>query len=331
MPRVSILLTCYNHLAYLPACLESVWAQTFDDFEVIVLDDGSTDGTREWLTSGAPPSVLPGCIVPGETEGGVGGGDSGRPRPPLRIVFNERNLGTYGTLNVGLGLATGEFVAVLNDDDLWAPTKLEREIAMLDAHPEVGLVHTDGHFIDGDGRRTEGNPLGFAFPRTETGDVLLALIGANKIIASAVLVRRQCFDEVGVFDEAYFGSGDWQMWLRVAERWAVGYVDEPLTFYRVHGANASHKLERIWRDDERLREWLVERSPSYRGRYPDAELDAALAHNWACLGTVRTLNGDPAAGRRAYRESLRLAPGRWQSRLRMAATYLPAPLFRRLL
>ena len=95
MPRVSILLTCYNHLDYLPAA-HSIRTQTFQDFEVIAIDDGSTDVSREWLAS----------------------------QNNITLVLNEKNLGTYGTLNKGLDLATGEFIAVLNDDDVWMPEKL---------------------------------------------------------------------------------------------------------------------------------------------------------------------------------------------------------------
>lgn len=303
MPRVSILLTCYNHIPYLPAAVAGIQAQTFQDFEVIALDDGSTDGTREWLTE--------------------------HKDEKLQLVFNERNLGTYGTLNVGLQHATGEFIAILNDDDVWHPTKLEKQLALFDSHMKVGLVHTDGRFIDGNGHVTEGNPLGFAFPRTETGDVLLALMDANKIIASAALVRRECFQKLGGFNPDYFGSGDWEMWYRIAEHYDVGYVAEPLTDYRVHGTNASHKLDRIWRDDEKLREWIAERVSGYQGRFPADDLRRAEAHNWACLGTVRTLNGDPAGGREAYRKSLALEPGRWKSRLRWLATFLPRSVFRK--
>lgn len=304
MPRVSVLLTCYNHLDYLPAALDSVMAQTFTDYEVICLDDGSSDGTREWL--------------------------SARPEP-LKLVFNDENLGTYGTLNVGLKHATGEFIAVLNDDDLWASTKLEQQVALMDADAKIGLVHTDGQFIDGKGEVFEGSPLGFAFPRTETGDVLLGLVYANKIIASAVLARRECFNKLGGFNEAYFGSGDWEMWLRIAEAYDIGYIDDNLTSYRVHGANASHKLDRIWKDDEKLRRWLSERIPSYAGRYPSDRLTDAEAHNWACLGTVATLNGDPRQGRRDYARSLKLRPSRWKSALRYVATFLPRQAFRKLL
>lgn len=305
MPTVSVLLTCYNHRRYLPEALDSVRSQTFTDYEIIAIDDGSTDGSRAWLAEHAPDATL---------------------------IFNEQNLGTYGSLNRALAAAEGEFVAVLNDDDVWAPGKLEAQLALFAQHPKLGLVHTDGHFIDGEGNLIAGSPLGFEFPRTETGDVLLDLIYQNKIIASAVLVRRACFDEVGNFNPAYFGSGDWEMWLRIAERWPVGYVDQPLTMYRVHGANASHKLDRIWQDDQRLREWIRECEPRWRcGPYETARLDRAFAHNEACLGTVRTLNGDPAGGREAYARSLRLMPGRWKSRMRMIATFLPRPIFRKFL
>lgn len=299
MPRVSILLTCYNHVRYLPAAVEGIRAQTFRDFETIALDDGSTDGTREWLAA----------------------------QPDLTTVFNPTNLGTYGTLNEGLRRATGELVAVLNDDDVWLPEKLERQVALLDANEAVGLVHTGGCFIDAEGDRTEGNPLGFRFPIFETGDVLPGLVYENKIIASAALVRRACFDRVGVFNPSYFGSGDWEMWWRVCERYAAGFVDAPLTLYRVHGENASHKLERIWRDDERLREFIAERIDALDGRIDDR----AKAFNQAALGTVKMLNGKTAEARAAYRESLRLNPRRPQTVLRYLATYLGSAGFRRTL
>lgn len=312
MARVSVILTCYNHLRFLPEALAGVTAQTYQDFEIIAIDDGSTDGTRDWLEA---------CDV------------------PMTRIFNPQNLGTYGSLNVALRAASGEFVAILNDDDVWRPTKLERQIEVMDSHPEVGIVHTDGDFIDGDGNVIPGSPLGFAFPRFETGDVLAGLLYENKIIASAALVRRQILIDLGGFNESYFGSGDWEMWLRVCEGWAAGFVAEPLTRYRVHGANASHKLERIWRDDQKLREWIVSREPLYRQRnepWQDAfrdpaVLDRGMAHNWAALGTVRTLNGDPRGGRAAYAQSIRRLPFRAKSYLRWLATFLPKAWFRKLL
>jgi glycosyltransferase involved in cell wall biosynthesis len=295
MPRVSILLTCYNHLAYLPAALDSIHAQTFTDYEVIAIDDGSTDGSRDWLAS--------------QTD--------------IKLVLNEKNLGTYGTLNKGLDLATGEFIAVLNDDDVWMPVKLAKQIAILDANPKVGLVHTEGEFIDGAGKVFEGEPLGFKFPRFETGDILLDLVYENKIIASAALFRASSIKEIGGFNENYFGSGDWEMWFRIAERYDVGCVNEKLSQYRVHGANASHKLEKIWRDDQMLED--------LEQRFPAKSLQLAKAHCWATLGTVRMLNGNAKSSRAAYRASMHYLPGRIKNYLRFAATFLGKSAFRKLL
>lgn len=307
-PRVSVLLTCYNHLPFLPEALEGVRAQTFRDFEVIALDDGSSDGTREWLSQ----------------------------QPDIQTVFNERNLGTYGTLNVGLAKARGEFVAVLNDDDVWRPEKLARQVDLLGRHSEVGLVHTGGWFLDGKGERREGNPLGFAWPTFPTddqgewtGDSLSAFVRENKIIASAALVRTSALRDLGGFDEGYFGSGDWDMWWRVAEKHNVGFVAEELTGYRVHGGNASHKLERIWKDDVRLRESIERRMDALKDRFPNWKKDAAF--NFAALGTVRMLTGDGSGSRRAYAASMKLDPGRWKTYARYLATFVGRKAFRKML
>jgi glycosyltransferase involved in cell wall biosynthesis len=299
MPRVSILLTCYNHLRFLPAALDGVRTQTFSDFEILALDDGSTDGTREWLTEQA------------KTE------------PRMRLIFNEKNLGTYATLNVGLAEAKGEFIAILNDDDLWAPEKLARQVEMMDAIPKIGIVHVGGWFIDDDGNRhPDPAPLGFPYPRTRRGDILTDLIDHNQMITSSVLVRRAAFEQCGEFNTALFGSGDWEMWLRIARRWEVGYVDEPLAFYRVHGSNASHATGKIFRDDAVIREWITTWERDYEGKMTP-ELRRAFGHNWACLGTVRTILGNPKGGRQAYAQSIRLIPGRVKSYARWLLTFLP--------
>ncbi|MCC7229404.1 MAG: glycosyltransferase [Fimbriimonadaceae bacterium] len=307
MPRVSILLTCYNHLRYLPAALDGIQAQTFRDYEVLALDDGSKDGSREFL-------------LEQEAKGA------------LRCLFNEQNLGTYATLNVGLKEAKGEFIAILNDDDLWGPEKLMRQVTLLDQDAKIGLVHTGGWFIGEDGNRlADPAPLGFIYPSTPTGDVLALEILYNHIITSSVLIRRECIERCGPFDPSFFGSGDWQMWLRIAREFHIGYVDEALAFYRVHGQNASHQKDKINEDDARIREWIT----TWQGEMADRsaiepELRSAFAHNWACLGTERTWAGDGSAGRRAYREALKMNPRRLKTYLRWMATYLPSRAFRRL-
>jgi glycosyltransferase involved in cell wall biosynthesis len=296
-PRVSVLIPSYNHAPYLPAALQSVFDQTYRDYEIVVVDDGSTDGSVEILQ---------------------GYGDRIR-------LFMQANRGTYPTLNRCIAESQGAYLAILNSDDLWAPTKLEKQVALLEAHPEVGLVHTGGYFIDAQGNILPGNPLGFEWPRTPTGNIIEALVRCNKIIASSVLVRRECFERLGGFREDLFGSGDWEMWFRIALEWDIGYIDEPLTMYRVHGANASFQHRRVYEDDVKVRTETIHANESRLWqRATDARaMRLALAHSYACLGTEYALLGDRARARRAYLRSLRLYPLRFKSILRLMLTFLP--------
>lgn len=306
MPRVSIVLTCYNHLKHLKVAMDCIKEQTFTDYEICALDDGSTDGTREWL------SHL----------------QKDEPNLPLRLFFNEENLGTYGTLNKGIDVSTGEFIAEFNDDDVWAATKLEKQVAMLDANSRIGLVHTSGWFIDGEGERLHVNPLGFEWPKTGTGDVLLELIPYNKIIASSIMARKACFDKVGKFNTTYFGSGDWEMWYRIAEEYHIGHIDEPLTLYRVHAGSASHFVSKVADDDRRIREWMLPRMKTYLNRgWDNGAFRKLIAHQWACIGTARVHIGDSKGGRVAFVESLKIMPWRFKSVFRYFASFLPKSVF----
>ncbi|HMS53849.1 MAG TPA: glycosyltransferase [Fimbriimonadaceae bacterium] len=304
MPRVSVLLTCFNHAKFLPEAWTSIQRQTYRDFEVIVIDDGSTDGTRDWLSS-----------IEGE----------------VNLVLNEKNLGTYGSLNKGLRLASGEFVAILNDDDLWQPTKLERQVQLFDELPELGLVHTHGTFIDGEGRQVSGAPLGFEYPKTHTGDIALDLVFANRIIASSVLFNRELVERLGGFDDELFGSGDWNMWIRLALQAHVGYVDEFLTKYRIHDANASYRFERVWQDDVAVRTWIRSHKEEFESHSETQDRWVeAMSHNEACLGTALKLLGKASEARQAYWRSIQMDPRRWKSYVRFMATFLPVGQFRKL-
>ncbi|MCS7208439.1 MAG: glycosyltransferase [Fimbriimonadales bacterium] len=297
MPKVSVLIPSYNHAQFLPATLESVFQQTFTDYEIVVVDDGSTDNSVAILQSyGA------------------------RVR-----LFVQPNRGTYPTLNRCIAESQGEYLAILNSDDLWMPTKLEKQLALLEANSKVGLVHTGGRFIDAHGQVLSRNPLGFEWPRTPTGNVIELLVRCNQIIISSVLARRECFERLGGFREDLYGSGDWEMWFRVALEYDIGYIDEPLTMYRVHGCNASFQRRRVYEDDVKVRTESIHACESrlwQRATDPKA-MRLALAHSYACLGTAYALLGDRENARRAYLRSLRLYPLRFKSLLRLGLTFLP--------
>lgn len=302
MPIVSVLIPSYNHGRFIEIALKDVFAQTCVDYEIVVVDDGSTDDSAAILQTYADRIQL----------------------------FTQRNIGTYPTLNRLIAESSGKYLAILNSDDRWAETKLMKQAALMDSNPHVGLVHTGGQFIDGEGRILPGNPLGFEWPTTPCGNIIEALVRFNKIIASSVMVRRECFERLGNFNERLFGSGDWEMWFRIALEYDIAFIDEPLTFYRVHGENASFKHRRIHQDDVLVREGTIHPNEPALWKRANSRraMRMALAHSYACLGTEHALLRHLPEARRVYLHSLKLCPWRLKSLARILWTYTlrPAPV-----
>jgi glycosyltransferase involved in cell wall biosynthesis len=208
---VSVVVAAWNQAAWLGQAIESVRAQTLADWELVVVDDGSTDATREVVARHA--------------------GD-GRIRY-VHQAHGERS----AARNRGIAASSAPLLAFLDADDLWLPEKLAKQVAALDADPAAGLCYTPARFVDAAGR-----PLPIRKPpRTIAGQVFARLMRGNVIILASVLVRRSCLDEVGGFDASLpaYGCEDWDLWLRIARRWPFAVVDEELTLYRRHGTNTA--------------------------------------------------------------------------------------------
>lgn len=209
-PRISVVIPTYNRQGLVVEAIESVLAQTYSEFEIIVVDDGSTDGT------------------------------TARLQPYLdRIAYKKQNnQGLAAARNTGIRLTQGEFVCFLDDDDLWEPTKLATQIEFADAHPEYALLATEIQGID-----TEKNKIGKSKSlkyEIRNGMVVEHLLFANWIAPSTAMVRRKCLDEVGGFDEDIRSFGeDWVMWMRLASKFPVYFIPEPLVLYRYHSGQMS--------------------------------------------------------------------------------------------
>jgi glycosyltransferase involved in cell wall biosynthesis len=204
---VSVVIPSYNHAPYLRACLESVLAQTYTTWEVVLVDDKSSDDSipiaRQY-----------------ESE-------------RVRVFENEHNLGTYGTQARGLDLARGDAVAILNSDDLWAPEKLEKQVQLLERHKEAPFCYTLGWKIDENGRVDETEDVHADWPRDELQNVLPHLLCENRVLASSVLFRREAVS----FETTCRYSGDWVALLRLARKGPAACVPERLSFWRMHSAN----------------------------------------------------------------------------------------------
>ncbi len=212
MPRVSVIMPTFNCARFLGRALESIFAQTFTDYEVIVANDGSTDHTREVI---APYS---GKIT----------------------YLYQPNRGPSAARNLALSKASGEFIAYLDADDMWYPHRLERQVAFLDAHRECGIVHSDFSTIN-ETDRVIHHRFNHEPPReVPQGACAMDLLRRCHIQIPTVIERRDCLQTIGQFDERLRMAEDYHHWILLAmEGYAVGYIDEPLAMYRWRGGSAS--------------------------------------------------------------------------------------------
>ena len=220
-PLVSIVLASYNMGHYLPESVRTVLAQTYENIEVIIIDDGSTDDTEEQIK----PLLV----------------DS-----RLRYIKQE-NQGQPKAKNNGIKASKGEYIAFCDGDDLWAPNKLEIQLPLFKDDPEVGVVYSEVSYID-----DKGNPLDKEQPYERySGKVTDKLILKNFIPFGTAIVKKQCFDEMGLFDENLPMGIDWDLWLRLSTRYKIMYIPAKTYIYRI---------------------WPGQMSSNYRGRYHHAEL-----------------------------------------------------------
>ena len=193
-PTVSVILPTYNRASLLPRAVESVLSQTFSNWELFIVDDGSTDET---------PAVVRSYLA-----------------DPRIHFLKKKHEGSAGkSRNAGMRLAKGKYVAFLDDDDLFLPEKLKRQVAWMDAHPAVGLLYSLIQVVD-----TEMNPLKVVPENPERS--FLELFRENFIQVPTVLARRRCFDRVGFFDESLPGSEDYFLWLKIAEQFPIDHLGD---------------------------------------------------------------------------------------------------------
>lgn len=205
MPRVSVITPTFNCAPFIERALASVFAQTYVDYEVIVLDDGSTDGTEQ---------------VVAQWRGKVS-------------YIRQANRGLSAARNAAVAMASGEFLAYLDADDMWYPTKLERQIAFLDSHPECGIVHSELTVIDECDEVLFREWYRGSDSRPARGLCVHELLEGLPIQVPTVVERRTAFERTGGFDDRLRRCEDYLHWFElVLHGYEIGYVDAPLAMYR---------------------------------------------------------------------------------------------------
>jgi glycosyltransferase involved in cell wall biosynthesis len=230
-PLISVFIPSYNMAAFLPQAIVSVLAQSYPHYELIIINDGSTDETATILQ----PYYHDARIT---------------------IQNNPRNLGMAATWNVGLQLCRGEFIVKLDADDYYEPDYLHHIVATFQQSNDIGLVFSGVKLIYPDGRVEPEVPFVRSWVRSRA-EFLPILLRLCVIRSPSACVRRDCYELLGRFTSAMKIHTDWEMWVRIAARYQVGFVNLPLANYRVsYGANCTAQAAIDGRSMADLRLWL---------------------------------------------------------------------------
>ena len=295
-PLVSVVMSSYNHAAYLPSAIESVLGQTLEDLELVVADDGSTDGSLDIARRYA------------ESD------------PRVRVLTHEGhvNLGIGPTTNLARAHIQGSYVLGMPSDDVLHPDTLEREVAFLEANPNVGFVYGHAELIDAEGRPIElrgrrgPEPGLIGRDLTAGGKIVERLVQGNSIAGMTALFRRECHEQVRE-EHPTLVYGDWERQTRAAAHWGVGFIPRALASCRVHGRNTSIDVPRETRVARHLEvtEVLRERAVAVGGRLAEPRVRALLELQ---MGYLRFASGaaDEADIRAAFARDPALAgDARW--------------------
>lgn len=207
-PRVSVIMSVFNGEHYLRYAIDSILSQTFKDFEFLIIDDGSTDRSQEIIHSFSDTRI--------------------------HLICNTENIGLTKSLNNGISLALGEYIARMDADDISHPTRLERQVAYLDSHPDVALVGACADTIDDTGL-VVGTLCYLASPSFSD------FLAGNQVIHGTMLVRKKILEFVGGYPEYFRLSQDYALLLNISEKFTVCNLQEILYRLRIHNQSVSMK------------------------------------------------------------------------------------------
>jgi len=264
MSKVSVIIPTHNRAECLRSAITSVLNQTFQNFEIIVIDDASRDHTQEVIA------------------------DLNNAR--IKVIHNQVSKGAAGSRNIGIMKSSGEYVAFLDDDDEWLPEKLKIQTYLLDSSPpEVGGVCTGRFIIE----KTDGRVLSMYNP--EISD----LSKGNFITTSSLLLRRDCFEKCGLFDESMPTCSDYDMWIRISKHFSFKIIKNALVNYSIHEDRLTSNYEKRARGLEILVE-----------KHDDFFKKDYMEYSLLCLdlGVAYCYTGELRKGRKAFSKSIRMSP-----------------------
>jgi len=273
-PTVSVIIPTYNRAPLIGRAIQSVLDQTYQDFELIVVDDGSKDDTEDIVTKINDARII--------------------------YVRHERNKGAHAARNTGIAMARGEYIAFQDSDDVWLPEKLERQIqAFKIATENVGVVYTGFWRIEGDKKTYIPSPK---LQRLE-GDIHNELLRDNFVGTPVAVIKRECFAKAGVFDEGLPCLEDWELFIRISKYYPFKCINEPLLISYFTSESVNSCLEA----SISARLYILEK------HYDELKKDKRdLAHHYFSIGNLLCLYGDFSRGKALLRKTVRNDPLRFK-------------------
>ena len=284
-PLVSIVTPTFNRADYLRVAIDSVLAQTYADFEHLIVDDGSTD----------------------DTAGVVDSYDDERIR-----YFRQENQGQSVARNLGIENSRGEFICFLDSDNAWLPDKLRQQLEAFESHPEAGVIYGDTISID-----AEGNELSRRNMRRHGGWITEALLGDNFVSMNTTMTRSELLRRVGGFEPADRYAEDYGLWLRVSLQAPFFYIPECWAYYRImENQISSDKLTRLDANESLIHSFIHEHADQLDAR----QVREALSRFYERKGRHEASGGRRWMALASGGRALLYAPGRtgpWRSFLRI--------------
>jgi glycosyltransferase involved in cell wall biosynthesis len=286
MPKVSVIIPTHNRAEFLRSAITSVLNQTFQDFEIVIIDDASKDHTREVIASFNDVRI--------------------------KVIHKQAGQGAAGSRNIGIMNAKYEYIAFLDDDDEWLPEKLKIQACLLNnSSQEVGGICTGCFNIE----KASGRVLSIYEP--EIND----LFRENFIVTSSILLRRECFEQCGLFDENMPTSSDYDMWIRISEKFSFKVIKDALVNYFIHENNLTRNCEKKIRGLE----ILFEKYDSFfKKDYKWYSI------NCLDLGVFYCYKGELQKGRKAFSKAIRMNPFEIRNYFNFILSLLGAERFKKL-
>jgi glycosyltransferase involved in cell wall biosynthesis len=278
IPRISVIMSVYNSGPYLVQAIESILNQTFVDFELIIIDDGSTDNTSTIINNYEEQDSR------------------------VVIIRNPQNVGTIRSLNKGLRIARGDFITRQDGDDYSTTDRLEKQVTFLEANATVGVIGTAALLVD-----QENKPIRVAFSISDGNDIQKLLLDHMCICGASLMIRRSCWEVAGFyFDETLTDSEDYDLSLRLAEVTTISNLAEPHYVYRQHPNSTSYKNRHL-----QIRNKAVALEQAINRRYgsetPSHHLQL-VARDYFRSAVASCVNDDMDNARTCLDQALRLYP-----------------------